>query len=724
MASSATADRLADLEREVAELRARLASAEAQIRPVVDSGVIGVVVCDRDGRLREANDAFLWMVGHTRDVLESGAVTWLDLVQPEHRARQERTIAQVVRTGRSGLVNEHLVRRDGSRVPVLILGMTALDADASRWSAAFLPLIERESAADALRATEARLAGIVGTAMDAIVTIDSALRVVVFNAAAERMFGCSAASIVGRSVLQLVPERYHEAVANGIRDFGNAETPARAAAPLRTLVAHRADGSEFPFEATISRADVAGQRLFTVILRDATERLRHEEERATLLARTESARAEAEGASKTKDEFLATLSHELRTPLTAMLTWTHLLRSRRLDATNEGRAVETLERCTLAMARMIDDLLDVSRIVTGKLAIERGTVDLAAVARVALESVRLTAEERAIALSADLGERLGTVSGDAVRLQQIVTNLLSNAVKFTRRGGRVHLALSCAGGAAHIAVSDTGQGISPEFLPHVFERFRQANRSTTRLHGGLGLGLAIVEHLVERHGGTVTAASEGPGKGATFTVTLPLATADVHAPALDAAAPGDETGEHLAGVRVLLVDDHDDARCSIATALEADGATVVAVPSVAAALRAFGRETFDVLVSDIALPVEDGYSLIRKLRAGPPAGRTLVAAALTAYAGPEDRERVLAAGFDEHLPKPIPPAALVRTLRNLLDHRRRDRHNGNGASSREVTEEAGEPAATQGGRVDAADSPSKPRGSVAAMARTRPSRSV
>jgi len=424
MASPATADRLADLEREVAELRARLASAEAQIRPVVDSGVIGVVVCDRDGRLREANDAFLWMVGHTRDVLESGAVTWLDLVQPEHRARQERTIAQVVRTGRSGLVNEHLVRRDGSRVPVLILGMTALDADASRWSAAFLPLIERESAADALRATEARLAGIVGTAMDAIVTIDSALRVVVFNAAAERMFGCSAASIVGRSVLQLVPERYHEAVANGIRDFGNAETPARAAAPLRTLVAHRADGSEFPFEATISRADVAGQRLFTVILRDATERLRHEEERATLLARTESARAEAEGASKTKDEFLATLSHELRTPLTAMLTWTHLLRSRRLDATNEGRAVETLERCTLAMARMIDDLLDVSRIVTGKLAIERGTVDLASVARVALESVRLTAEERAIALSADLGERLGTVSGDAVRLQQIVTNLL------------------------------------------------------------------------------------------------------------------------------------------------------------------------------------------------------------------------------------------------------------------------------------------------------------
>jgi PAS domain S-box-containing protein len=704
-----TSDRLVALEQDNALLRARLAAAEAQLRPVAESGVIGIVVWDGAGRVTDANDAFLWMVDRPRETLAGGELRLESVTPPEHAARQARALAELRRTGRTGIGRARLLRRDGTRVPVLVLGMIAIDDPATRWSAAVLPLIERESAADTLRETEARLAGVVASAMDAIVTVDAELNVVVFNAAAERMFGYAADAIIGRPIGTLVPTRFHASMADDWRRFASSDAAPRAVAPLRRLVALRADGTEFPIEATVSRADVAGRLLFTIILRDVTERLRNEEERTNLLERAEVARVEAESASRIKDEFLATLSHELRTPLTAMLTWTHLMRARRLDAANQVRAVETLERCTLAMGRMIDDLLDVSRIVAGKLVVDRGPVDPAAVARAAVESVRLTADEKGVVVDARLDAPPGFVMGDAGRLHQVLANLLSNAVKFTRRGGRVTLELVHAGGDVRFLVRDTGQGIDPEFLPYVFERFRQANRSTTRLHGGLGLGLSIVHHLVERHGGSVTAASEGLGRGATFTVTLPLSAAAGLA-VEPVAEPGDELGEPLTGIRILLVDDHDDARRSVATALEHAGATVVAVESVAAALRALGRHAFDVLVSDIALPGEDGYALMRRLRTDPPphASAEIVAAALTAYAGPEDRERVLEAGYDEHLAKPIAPAVLVRTIRELFD-RRSDKR-------------AGEPAATQGGHVDAAGSPSKPQGSNAAMARARPVR--
>ena len=672
------------LERETAALRETADAAAATLRPITDSGVTGVIECDADGRITVANDAFLWLVGHSRDELEAGRLRWSELTAPEHRRRDERALAELAHGELSALFHKDLVRKDGSRVPVLVLGLARLDPAATRWTTTVLPLIERESAAEALRASDTRLAAIIASARDAIVTLDGALRVVVFNEAAEQMFDRPAADVIGRSVRRLVPPDQGDAIVDAIR-----AAPAvngHAIDALRRLVGVRASGEAFAIEATVAPADVAGQRLYTVVLRDVDERQKLEEERARLFAREQAAREAAEAASRSKDEFLATLSHELRTPLTAMLTWSHLLRSRPLDPPTREGAIETLERCTLAMARMIDDLLDVSRIVAGKLHVDARRLPLAEVVRGAIDEMRPVADEKGVALACTLDDRVGEVVGDAGRLQQVVSNLLSNAIKFTRRGGRVDVTLAREDGPACITVADTGQGIAPDFLPHVFERFRQGGGGTSaRAHGGLGIGLAIVRHLVEVHRGTVGVTSAGRGRGATFTVTLPLAGARTAALAERPRSVDDFDG-HLDGVTVLLVEDHDDARRSLATVLEQAGARVVSVESVPAALAAFDEARPDVLLSDIALPGEDGYALVRRIRSGAVrGGRDLPATALTAYAGVDDREQAFAAGFDDHLAKPIAPAALVRSIRTLLDRCARPR---DGAPSPDPSERA------------------------------------
>jgi PAS domain S-box-containing protein len=407
--------------------------------------------------------------------------------------------------------------------------------------------------------------------------------------------------------------------------------------------------------------------------RDVT---RHRQMEEVLKLRAE----ELQQANRLKDEFLATLSHELRTPLTSILGWSRLLRAGQFkNEAEQERAVEIIERNAEAQARLIEDLLDVSRIITGKLRLETQPVAPAAVIETALSALRPAAEARNIQLDSVIDSTAGPVIADPGRLQQIVTNLLSNAIKFTPEGGRVEVQLMRADSHIRITVRDTGIGISPEVLPYIFERFRQADSTNTRAHSGLGLGLAIVRHLVERHGGVVHAESEGEGQGAVFTVDLPLNMTE--------SGPGEseqpQTMRHqtlsaadaedvfdnpcaLEGLRVLLVEDEQDTRELVKAILERCGAEVTAVASVDEALTSIERRKADVLISDIGMPGGNGYELIRKIRALEPEGGARVrAVALTAYAGPKDRRRALLAGFQVHLAKPIEPDELLAVVASL-----------------------------------------------------------
>jgi signal transduction histidine kinase/ActR/RegA family two-component response regulator len=380
--------------------------------------------------------------------------------------------------------------------------------------------------------------------------------------------------------------------------------------------------------------------------------------------REAAARAEAEASNRAKDEFIAMISHELRTPLGAILIWTQLLRNEQLDEAATARALGMIERSTRTLAQLIEDLLDVSRIIAGKLQIEARPVDLVGVVDAALTAAQLPAERKKIRIDCVVERAIEPVSGDPDRLQQVLGNLLANALKFTPEGGRVELKLGRTRSHASLTVSDTGVGIEPDFLPFIFERFRQADSTSTRTQKGLGLGLAITRHLVELHGGSIEAASAGPGEGATFTVTLPLLLQSPPPVLRAESAPGAPV--MLGGLRVLLVDDEDDAREAMAVLLRQAGAEVTAVASAARALDAFEREKPDVLLSDIAMPGEDGFALISKVRALPmERGGAVPAAALTAYATAEDRMRVLRAGFHDHLAKPIDPTALVGAVAAL-----------------------------------------------------------
>ncbi|HEV8473043.1 MAG TPA: ATP-binding protein [Methylomirabilota bacterium] len=384
--------------------------------------------------------------------------------------------------------------------------------------------------------------------------------------------------------------------------------------------------------------------------------------REEALAQERAARAEAETASRAKDEFLATLSHELRTPLNAMVGWLWWLRRGDLDTARAAHALETVERNTKALAQLIEDLLDVSRIITGKLRLEMTSVDLADVIAAAIDSVGPAAVGRRIEIALSVEPGLAPIAGDPDRLQQVMWNLLSNAIKFTPEDGRVDVRLDRAGAAARIEVVDTGRGIDPKILPYVFDRFRQGPAA---VHGtpGLGLGLSIVRHLVEVHGGSISAASAGEGQGSTFTITLPLVPAATPAPARALhAATGIPAGV-LEGLRVLVVDDDRDALTWLSKTLAECGAQVLLAVSVREALQSVERDRPDVLVSDIRLPDEDGYTLIRRVRALEPAlGRTLPAVALTAYPRVEDRARALQAGYQMHVPKPVEPLELVAVI--------------------------------------------------------------
>jgi signal transduction histidine kinase/ActR/RegA family two-component response regulator len=463
-------------------------------------------------------------------------------------------------------------------------------------------------------------------------------------------------------------------------------------------VSVREDKATLREETARLREEAAGLREETSTLREAAVRAREEAAQARaeleqLMAqmreanerlvvgtvRAQTMTEDAEQANHLKDEFLATVSHELRTPLNAVLGWARMLGSMQLPPDRVKHAIATIERNAAALAHIIDDLLDVSRIVAGTLHLDPEPVDLVAVAQAALDGVRPLAAARNVLLefSPDL-PAIESVSGDAGRLQQVLVNLLANAIKFTPEGGRVDVVIESSNGHMEVRVIDTGQGIDPDFLPHVFERFRQAGNAATGRHTGLGLGLSIVRQLVELHGGTVRAASDGVGRGATFTVCLPIPSAEAQSDAriglaaLEERAAAASTASPVADpprldeLRVLVVDANADGRTLTSTVLAQAGATVKAVGTTREALQVLQVDRPDALVSGIGLPDEDGYELIRQVREYESEhGGFLPAVALTGYARAEDRARILAAGFQAYVPKPVEPIELTTAIATI-----------------------------------------------------------
>ncbi|MUG98769.1 PAS domain-containing protein [Scytonema sp. UIC 10036] len=498
-----------------------------------------------------------------------------------------------------------------------------------------------------------------------IVLIELDMTVKLWNIAAEQLFGWSEAELLGQPLPFVPKEKLEEC-----RQLREALTKGEVFFGVETYRRKR-DGSNVVVN--ISAAPLYDERgsvnEILLILQDITERKRAEAEREQLLVREQAAREQAEAANRIKDEFLAVLSHELRSPLNPILGWAKLLQSRTLDEQKTKYALATIERNAQLQTQLIGDLLDVSRILQGKLSLNIAPVDLAATIKAAMETVCLAAEAKSIQIETAINTTIGKVTGDSGRIQQIIWNLLANAVKFTPEGGRVEICLERVGTQAQITVSDTGKGISPDFLPYVFDYFRQADSATTRKFGGLGLGLAIVRHLTELHGGLVTAHSLGEGKGATFTLRLPLMKKGAeleNEPSSDSTNPELATSP-LAGLRILVVDDEGDTREYISFVLEQAGANVISAESAERALQILVQFTPDILLSDIGMAEMDGYGLIRQVRAMPSEqGGEILAIALTAYAGEMNQQLALAAGFQQHISKPVEPEQLISAIVNLV----------------------------------------------------------
>ena len=474
-----------------------------------------------------------------------------------------------------------------------------------------------------------------------------------WNAGGERLFGYTSDEVIGRSfaLFYLAPDC----------DEG---------APAAQLIAAAAEGRLESEGLRLRRGDVAFEahvvltpvrdtgrvlRGFSLVVRDITERKRLEDD---LRRRAEDLAV----ANRAKEDFLATLSHELRTPLNAMLGWTRLLRMGKLDAAGVARALETIERNAHLQEQLISDILDVSRIVTGRLQLELRPTDLAPLVDATIEGLRPAAAAKGVGLTSRL-KFSGAVLGDADRLEQVFWNLVVNAIKFTPAGGSVHVTLQRESAGAVVTVSDTGEGIGPELLPYVFDRFRQGDASVTRPHGGLGLGLSIVRHIVEMHGGKVVVSSQGKGKGSTFSVVLPIRAIRWDRSAEAALA------DALAGLKVLVVDDESDAREVVSRALTDCGARTAAVASASEAIEMLGEFKPDVLVSDIRMPIEDGYALIRRIRALGSTAGALPAVALTGLAHPEDRRRAQTAGYQSFVPKPVVVGELAAVIRRVAGKR-------------------------------------------------------
>ncbi len=611
-----------------------------------------------DRRCSFVNHAWIQYTGMTAGE-DSLHVSWLESISPEDRDRFWAEYSRAFDRRETFRLDFRVRAADNAYHWFRVEG-----APHSGPNGAFLGYIgycfdvdDSKRAEQAWRENQNQLAGIIASAMDAIITIDESQHITMFNAAAERIFRCRAEEAIGQHLDRFIPERFRTAHREHIRFFARTNVTRRHMGMLGAISGLRADGEEFPIEASISQFQVGGQKLFTVILRDITTRRLAEEEMERLLASEKAERETAEAANRMKDEFLSTLSHELRTPLNAILGWAHLLRSGRFDPRTHASGLEAIERNAKAQSQLIEDLLDASRIVMGKIRLDLHVVDLRSAIESAVETARPAARAKGIQLQTILSHEAGPVSGDPNRLQQVFWNLLSNAVKFTPDAGLVEVRLESAGANARITVRDTGKGISADLLPYVFDRFRQGDASATRKHGGLGLGLAIARHLVELHGGTIRVESPGENQGATFTIEFPSAAGPWIADSKNFLGTNP-----LRGLRVVLVDDEPDFLRLLSLVLSNSGAEVVTCRTALEALSAVESLRPHLVITDIAMPDEDGYALIRKLRAG---GSRMPAVAVTGFASGEERDRALSEGFQAFVPKPIDPDELILMLANL-----------------------------------------------------------
>ncbi|MFN6583342.1 MAG: PAS domain S-box protein [Aulosira sp. ZfuVER01] len=775
-------------ERKQAE--AAIRNSEKRFRRLVESNIFGVAFSKFDGSISYANEYFLNMVGYTLADMGAGELRWDIMTPAEYLSLDAKAAEELRKNGISTPFEKEYIRKDGSRVPIMIGAALLQESEGDREEIIgfYLDLTARKQVEAALRQREEQLQLITNAVPVFISYVDAQQRYRFNNRKYEEWYGIKASQMCGQHIQEIVGESGYEAIRpyietvlsgelvtyetqmvspkgsihdvnisyvpqfnqqgevegfvaliNDITDNKQAQNALKQSEERFRKLAEKvrvipwevdantgnftyvgpqteeilgypstdwyADNfweehihpddrewavkyciesslslDNYEFEYRMLAADGRVVWIYDIVnvirdesqpqllhgfLLDITDRKLSEQERERLLA-------EAEAVNRMKDEFLGTLSHELRTPLSAMMGWTQLLKKRQLDEATKARALETIDRNTKSLAQLIEDVLDVSRIIQGKLSLNLQQVELIPVVEAAIETVQPAADAKEIRIECRFDPKIGVVMGDVNRLQQIIWNLLSNAVKFTPKGGRVDVQLKRRHSQIQIRVSDTGEGIANDFLPHVFERFRQADSSSTRSHGGLGLGLAIVRHLVELHGGTVSAESPGIGQGATFIVNLPMRAVYVEntISVLSDRSINSEISPNnplsLEGVRVLVVDDEQDARQLLTTVLSQSGAQVMTVASAAEALIAVPQFHPDVLVSDIGMPEADGYTLIRQLRSLPSEqGGQIPAVALTAYARSEDRTRALLAGFQLHIPKPVNPAELVAVVANL-----------------------------------------------------------
>ena len=646
-------------ERKLAE--AALRDSEENFRTLADNISQFAWTADANGWTYWYNCRWFEYTGTTLEEMQGWG--WQQVHHPEHVERVVEHIQHCFATGEQWEDTFPLRGKDGTYRWFLSRAIPIRDEQGRilRWFGTNTDITARQQVEAELRQKNAILDVVNESAPTPIFVKDRQGRIIYANPATLEVLGKSADEAIGARDCDLYPNSEDAArvMENDRRIMESGQTQVVEESPdgIRTFL-----GMKAPYR------NEAGEVIGVIgISNDISDRVQLERDRERLLQQEQAAREAAEQANRIKDEFLAVLSHELRSPLNPILGWSKLLQNGKLDAAKTKQALSTIERNAKLQSELIEDLLDVSRILQGKLSLNVDSVNLVTTIRAALETVRLAAEAKQISLALDLEEASAPIWGDAARLQQVVWNLLSNAVKFTPNGGRVTVELRQKDRLAQIRVRDTGKGINPEFLPHVFEYFRQEDGSTTRKFGGLGLGLAIVRQIVELHGGRVWVESAGENQGATFTVELPLSHAA--SPAALAAADASISGSDalpLANLRVLVVDDEPDSRDFVAFVVEQAGAKAIAVGSAIEALQTLQSTCFDILLSDIGMPQMDGYALMHQIRQLPrEEDRMIPAIALTAYAGEVDRAWAIAAGFQSHLAKPVEPSHIVSVIARL-----------------------------------------------------------
>jgi PAS domain S-box-containing protein len=633
-------------------------SAEVLFAALVDSSDDAMMTRDLDGAVTSWNRAAEQIFGYSSDEIVGNSI--LLLVPPE-LASEETDIFRRIRMGeRVDHFATTRLAKDGKLLEVAITASPIKDSEGrvigASQIARDITVLKRGARADLL------LAAIVSSSDDAILSKSLEGVITSWNAGAKRIFGYEAEEMIGQPVTKLIPRERQDEEPKILERLRRGE---RVDHFETTRV--RKNGEHFPVSLTISPVRDATGKIIgaSKIARDITNLKQFAAEREQLLESERAARAQAENANRMKDEFLSTMSHELRTPLNAIVGWTEVIEGGDQNREEVIFGVQVIKRNAMMQAQLIEDLLDLGRISSGKMRLEIEPIDIGVVIAEAISAVAHAAQTKQLTIAKDIGNIRGLL-GDSRRLQQVVWNLLTNAIKFTPSGGKIRVAAARNNSQVEISVADSGQGIAAKFMPHLFERFSQADASTTRSHGGLGIGLSLVKQLVELHGGKVRAESPGEGMGATFTLLLPIAALQGGDRRFQAPRDGNLNSalSSLKGIKVLAVDDDKDSLGLIERILARQGAEVRTATSVDDAMELFSKFVPDVVLSDIGMPNKDGYELIRRIREHP-FGATTPAAALTALARSEDRTRALTAGYQNHLSKPVAAAEIVAVVFSL-----------------------------------------------------------